>query len=416
VTRPAVHQVLATLGYGDAIGHEVLGIQRVLRGAGYESEIFVETADPRLESVTRDYRELLDASHPDNLLLHHFSIGSKASRVAFALPDRMALVYHNITPPEYFVGVHDLLVELCYLGRRELSAYVQRCELALGDSEFNRRELEGIGFPRTGVLPVVPDFSHLDGEPDPFVARAFDDDWVNLLFVGRIIPNKRIDELIRIFHAYKTRFNPRSRLIVVGAYSGFEAYLAMLHGLAGRLRATDVHLPGHVSNAELAAYYDVADLFISASEHEGFCVPIAEAFYTRVPVVAFAATAVPATMDGAGVLYEDRDPGHVAALADAVLGDTALYERILARQDAALERLRRLDFAGTLLQFVERALSGARLGSPHVTFDFWDQFAGYERLKELQQYRPAIFRALPVENLEFGIRSADVVRNAGRAQ
>ena len=104
--RPRVHQVLATLGYGDAIGHEVLGIQRVLRAAGYESEIFVETADHRLESQTRDYSELVDFSHRYNLLLHHFSLGSKASRTAFALPDRMALIYHNITPPEYFVGLH----------------------------------------------------------------------------------------------------------------------------------------------------------------------------------------------------------------------------------------------------------------------------------------------------------------------
>ena len=94
-----IHQVLATLGYGDAIGHEVLGIQRVLRDRGYQSEIFVETADERLEPLTRDFRELVDVSRPDNLLLHHFSIGSKASRTAFALPDRMALIYHNITPP-----------------------------------------------------------------------------------------------------------------------------------------------------------------------------------------------------------------------------------------------------------------------------------------------------------------------------
>ena len=154
----AVHQVLATLGYGDAIGHEVLGIQRVLRAAGYDSEIFVETADTRLEDLTYDYRDLVDASHPDNLLIHHFSIGSRASRVAYALPDRMALVYHNITPPEFFVGVHKQLVELCWKGRRELKAYVDRCDLALGDSEFNRLELESLGFPDTGVLPVVPDF------------------------------------------------------------------------------------------------------------------------------------------------------------------------------------------------------------------------------------------------------------------
>ena len=142
-----IHQVLATLGYGDAIGHEVLGIQRVLRAAGYESEIFVETADHRLEPLTRDYRELVDASHPDNLLLHHFSLGSKASRTAFALPDRMALIYHNITPPEYFVGVHRTLARQCFRGRRELRAYADRCDLALGDSEFNRQDLEALGFP-----------------------------------------------------------------------------------------------------------------------------------------------------------------------------------------------------------------------------------------------------------------------------
>jgi len=405
--RPAVHQVLATLGYGDAIGHEVLGIQRVLRAAGYTSDIFCETADPRLEDRTRDYRDLLEASSPDNLLLHHFSIGSKASRVAFALPDRMALIYHNITPPEYFVGVHDLLVELCFLGRRELAAYVRRCELALGDSEFNRQELEAIGFRATGVLPVVPDFSHLDEPADAFIARDFDDEWVNLLFVGRIIPNKRIDELIRIFHAYKTQFNPRSRLIVVGAYGGFETYLAMLHGLVGRLGAKDVYLPGHVTNGELVAYYEVADLFLSASEHEGFCVPLTEAFYKRLPVVAYAATAVPATMDGAGVLYEDRAPVHVAAIIDAVLDDAGLYERVVASQDAALARLRGRDFGGTLLRFVEQALSVPRQGSAEVSFDFWDQFDTYERLKVLQQYRPAVFRALPFGNSECGMRSSE---------
>ena len=128
-----VHQVLATLGYGDAIGHEVIGIQRVLRGAGFESDIFVQTADPRLESLTRDYRELTSASRPDNILIHHFSIGSRASRIAYALPDRMILVYHNITPPQYFVDVHKLLVELCFKGLRELKAYPARCDLACHD-------------------------------------------------------------------------------------------------------------------------------------------------------------------------------------------------------------------------------------------------------------------------------------------
>lgn len=390
----AVHQVLATLGYGDAIGHEVLGIQRALVAAGYDSEIFVETADTRLEDLTYDYRDLLDASHPDNLLIHHFSIGSRASRVAYALPDRMALVYHNITPPEYFVGVHKQLVELCWKGRRELGAYVNRCDLALGDSEFNRQELAALGFPRTGVLPVVPGFSHLSGPADRRIAGAYDDEWTNILFVGRMIPNKRIENVIRIFHAYRTRFNPRSRLLLVGSHGGFEKYLTMLHQLIAELGTPDVHFTGHISNEELTAYYEVSDLFLCASEHEGFCVPLMEAFHMRVPVVAYAATAVPATMDGGGVLYENRDPAHVAGIVDAVVSDSELTDRVLASQDAALGRLLARDFDVTLLNFVEQVAAAPRIGSPHVAFDFWDQLRAYERLEELKMYRPGVFKGL----------------------
>jgi L-malate glycosyltransferase len=392
---PAIHQVLATLGYGDAIGHEVLGIQRTLRAAGYRSDIFVETADPRLEPLTRDYRELVDASHQDNLLLHHSSIGSKASRVAYAVPDRMALIYHNITPPEYFVGVHRTLARECYRGRRELQAYAGRCEMALGDSEFNRQDLEALGFSRTGVLPVVPDFSHLDEEPDRYVADQFDDEWTNVLFVGRVIANKKIEDLIRNFHAYHTLYNPRARLLIVGVFSLFERYLAGLSHLVAELGARDVHFLGQVSNAELVAYYEVADLFLCASEHEGFCVPLVESFYKQVPVLAYAATAVPATMDGAGVLYEDQDPVYVAGLMDAILSDFSLQDRIVSGQLEAVQRLQSKDFAGTLLEFVDRILHSPRVGFPHVAFDFWHQFDAAHELEEIRMVRPSAFKALP---------------------
>ncbi len=390
-----IHQVLATLGYGDAIGHEVLGIQRVLRSAGYESEIFVETADYRLEPQTRDYRELLEVSTADSLLLHHFSLGSKASRTAYALPDRMALVYHNITPPEYFVGVHRALARQCFRGRRELGAYAGRCDLALADSEFNRQDLQALGFPRTAVLPVVPDFSHLDRPPNPLLARDFDDEWTNVLFVGRMIPNKKIEDLIRCFHVYHACFNPRARLLLVGAQSGFERYVAALNQLVAALGADHVHFLGHVSDEELVALYEAADVFLCASEHEGFCVPIVEAFYKQVPVVAYAATAVPSTMDGAGVLYHDKDPVQVAALLDAVVSNSTLQDAIVDGQLAALDRLRAKDFAGTLLRMIDRMLSCPRAPAPRVASDFWQQFDAARELEELRLYRPAIYKALP---------------------
>jgi glycosyltransferase involved in cell wall biosynthesis len=372
----------------------VLGIQRVLRAAGYESEIFVENSDPRLEDVTQHYLDLPKASHRDNILIHHFSIGSRASRIAYALPDRMVLVYHNITPPEYFIDIHPVLVQQCFLGRRELSFYASRCDLALGDSEYNRRELEEAGFPRTDVLPVVPGFSHLAGPPDRTNAKWFDDGWVNLLFVGRVIPSKRIEDLIRWFQAYKKWFNPRSRLLLVGSHGGFERYVTMLHDFIARLGVSDVHLQGHVSNEELVAYYDIADVFVCASEHEGFCVPLIEAFHMGIPVIAYAAAAVPATMDGGGILVDTKDPVTVAALIDELVTNAALQDRVLANQDAALARLEARDFDGTLLRFIEQVTRSPRTPHPPVAPDFWDQVASAEQLAEIRLTRPGAFMAM----------------------
>ena len=138
----------------------------------------------------------------------------------------MALIYHNITPPEYFIGVHRTLVGQCFRGRRELRAYVDRVRSRARRLGIQPAGSRALGFPRTAVLPVVPDFSHLDREPNRFVADQFDDDWTNILFVGRVIANKKIENVIRFFHAYHTVFNPRSRLIIVGMYNLFERYLA----------------------------------------------------------------------------------------------------------------------------------------------------------------------------------------------
>jgi glycosyltransferase involved in cell wall biosynthesis len=210
-----------------------------------------------------------------------------------------------------------------------------------------------------------------------------------------VIPNKKFETLIRAFHVYRTRHNPRSRLLLVGSYSGFEKYLSLLQELIARLQTPDVHFLGHISNEELTALYDIADLFLCASAHEGFCVPIVEAFYKGVPVLAYASTAVPATMDGGGVLYDTTDPIEIARLMEAMLDDPALEDAVLASQDAALTRLEGRDFAGTLLRFVDDVLRAPARPAPDVAWDFWAQFEQFERLEELRQFRPALYQALP---------------------
>jgi len=288
-------------------------------------------------------------------------------------------------------------VRQCYHGRRELLPYRARVDLALGDSEFNRQELEAIGFPRTAVLPVVPGFSHLQGPEDTRIIDAFDDDRTNILFVGRVVPNKRPDQLIRYFHAYKTLYDPRARLILAGSYGGFETYVAQLHDLIARLGVQDVTLLGQVSDDAIATLYDVADLFLCASEHEGFCVPIMESFHTQLPVLAYAATAVPATMDGGGVLFDTREPREVAALMHGLVSDARLAATVVAAQDAALARLLARDFDGMVVKFVNEVLAGPRQPAPSVAYDFWRQFRLADELEAIRQFRPAAFRALPLE-------------------
>jgi len=149
-----------------------------------------------------------------------------------------------------------------------------------------------------------------------------------------------------------------------------------------------------VSNEELTALYDIADLFLCASEHEGFCVPLVESFYKGVPVIAYAATAVPATLDGGGVLYTTKDPFEIATLMRAILDAGDLEDAVLASQDAALARLGQKDFAATLLRFVDEVRAAPPRPAPEVAYDFWPMFDQAERLEELRQFRPAIYRAL----------------------
>ena len=287
-----VHQLLAALSYGDAIGNEALAIRKHLRAAGYASDIFAEKVHPRVAHLARPLWEYPAVSSAETVCLFHFSIGSAAGRLIFHAPDRLVSIYHNITPAHFFMGFHRHLAGLCYHGRRELAAFAARTELALGDSEFNRRELAEAGYARTAVLPIVLDLSLYDRAPSPVVRRLYDRTRTNLLFVGRIIPNKRIEDLLRVFAAYQRYVNPVSRLLLVGDYRGHERYFDRLAQMVDELRLDEVVFTGQVDDDELYACYRAADLFLCLSEHEGFCVPLQEAMVFGVPVIAYDGGAV----------------------------------------------------------------------------------------------------------------------------
>ncbi len=335
----SVHQLLSNYDYGDAIGNHARALRALLRRWGYASEIYAQYIHEGLARDARFYTRYREASAPGNILLFHFSIGSDVTSFFAGLPDRKVLVYHNITPAEYFVGVNARVADRCRRGRWELERLAAVTDLALGVSEFNRRELEAAGFRQTGVLPVLLDETSYALPPVPALQQAYGQG-TNLLFVGRVAPNKRVEHLLKTYYFYR-RLDPGSRLLVVGTAVDTEGYLAGCQKLAAELGVLDgVVFTGPVPQAELVTYYRLASVYLSLSEHEGFCVPLLEAMRFGVPIVAYAAAGVPETMGAAGVLVGEKDFPTLAELIHRVATEPALRERLVAGQR---ERLRAFD-------------------------------------------------------------------------
>ena len=339
----AIHQLVAGFSKGDAISDEARTLQGIFRRWGYESTIFTEAhcIHPELRREADDIRGLHPT--PGDVVLLHLSIGS-AVNVRFAgLDCRRVILYHNITPPGYFTIFHPQTAEKLRQGREQMAALAGAADINLADSRFNAAELVQAGYTDVRVLPLVIDFRRLDVRPDPTVMEAYRDGIPNVLFVGRCAPNKCIDDLIRLFAVYQRNLRPPSRLLHVGSFTGMEAYHGLCRIQARNLGLSEVHFLGSVSRAQLAACYRVADVFLSASEHEGFCIPLLESMHFDVPVIAFAAGAVPETMDGAGILYRDKSPAPVAEMLDRLVADPALRQAVIAGQRARLRRYHALN-------------------------------------------------------------------------
>jgi L-malate glycosyltransferase len=353
-----INQILAALEYGDAIGNEALAINRLLKSWGYKSSIYADGIHPKLADMASPCRKYRKTSSPDDVAIFHFSIGSEASKFVKTLPDKKILIYHNITPPHFFWGINDALIYLLRSGREELSEFADISDLALGVSEYNRRELVDLGFKKTGVLPLLIDFNNYLRVPDPKILREFDDDYINLIFVGRIAPNKRHEDLIKMFYYFNKYIEPRSRLILVGSYKGMDRYYSMLQNLISRLGLdNNVYMTGHVSLEEMISYYKLADVFVSMSEHEGFCVPLLESMYFGVPIMAFASSAIPDTLNGSGVLLREKKYEEAAEMAYLLATDEDLRDKIIRKQK---ERVKDFDpkiVEGMLKKYIEEVIS-----------------------------------------------------------
>jgi glycosyltransferase involved in cell wall biosynthesis len=251
--------------------------------------------------------------------------------------------YHNITPGHFFAGYDAGVVALVTRGRAELAGLAGRVDLALGDSEYNRAELEALGFTDTGVFPIAVNTARLTGAPArPALERVLRDGLTNILFVGRIVPNKKLEDHLRLAEHYKRYVDAYHRFIFVGREDACPRYYAMVRALMNQYRMTSERFwfVGQVPDADLATFYRTASAYVSLSEHEGFCVPLLEAMACEVPVLAYASSAVPETLGGAGVAFSPKDLEYAAELLGLLVYDDDLRADVLAGQ-----RRRLMDFA-----------------------------------------------------------------------
>lgn len=338
----AVHQLVPNFTGGDAIGHHALEVQRALRGAGYDSQIFAEAIAPEVRHAGTPWERIKKRGSAD-LFVYQASTGSPMTEFLLGRPEPLAVNYHNITPALYFERWEPGAAAAMRAARNQLRSLAARTDLAIAVSAYNAAELTDLGFPEPVVAPLLVDLDHLSQEPDPRAmawlerSAAGGSRW---LFVGRVAPNKCQHDVIAAFAAYRRLHDPAARLSLVGGFTAplyrrsLEAMIEAL-GVAGAVDLTDT-----VSPAQLLAHYRSADVFVCLSEHEGFCVPIIEAMHLGVPVVAFEAAAVPDTVAQAGVLLPEKDPVLVAGAVHAVLRDP---ERVAAL--AAAGRARAAEFA-----------------------------------------------------------------------
>jgi glycosyltransferase involved in cell wall biosynthesis len=323
--------------------------------------VYAQFRDRRLDDPGKDYRDY--SARPDDIIIFHYSVGSPLTDFVLQLTDRCQVIpyYHNVTPPGFLRGYNEPLADLLEQGREGLARF-KDAPLALAASEYNRKEMLELGFRHVEVLPYFVTFDALRdsaaGPPGQKIVARFDDSVVNLLFVGRLVPNKRQDDLIRAFNAYHHLVNPHARLLLIGSDANAPGYRLELEGLAAALNLADhIHMPGGVGLREgLGGYYQAADLFLCLSEHEGFCIPLVEAMAFDLPVIAYRAAGVPYAMGGAGILVSAKRYDFIAELIGLVVQDQAVRQKVIAGQRRRLDKLAPSHVAARLEMCIEQIL------------------------------------------------------------
>jgi glycosyltransferase involved in cell wall biosynthesis len=346
-----VHQFLPTFEYG-AVGNHSSLARKILQEAGHTSEIYAAEIRPSI--VCEGAIPLGQYRGGADVIVYQLAIGSVAADAALARTEPLVVNSHNMTPLRYLVGWDHIGSHGVAWGLVQLKELAARASLGLAVSHFNEAELIEAGFSNTAVAPFLIDLRTLEIEPDPAVKAAAGTTW---LFVGRLAANKAQHDLVKAFAAYRQFHDADAQLVLVGGGTDGKYGKTLARFVHGLGLDDAVTITGQVTDETLAAYYEIADVFVSASEHEGFCVPLLEAMHHRVPIVAYGAAAVPETLGNAGLLLHEKDPCTIAAAAYRVVSDSALQRQLV---ESGARRVPGFDVTRTGPVFIDAVLSAAR--------------------------------------------------------
>ena len=350
MAKKVLHQVSAAAMVGDATSDHVFLIQKWLRDFGFSSEVFSPNTQKALENEVRRFN--VSALASEEILIFHHTIGAPALDQIWERKIPLILIYHNITPPEFFAGTDPVLTRNLERGREQLAKIQPITKLALAASPYSEQELKELNFTETAVLPIVLDETKYQLPLDQHLQDQCQNLGALLLFVGRLSPNKKQEDLLKLLHFYR-RFEADAHLVLVGGLQSKE-YVSWLRQFAASLGLEDaVTITGHVTHQELVTYFKTADLFVSMSEHEGFCKPLIESMHLGLPVLAYAATAVPSTMGGAGVLFHENDYEALAEIADLLVQNQELRQRIISGQNERVKNFLEPNFSQLCANYLQ---------------------------------------------------------------
>lgn len=350
--KKAIHQFTPSIALGDGVSNGLLYIQKLLKELNYDSNIYV--AREHIDKDVKHYIYHIDEYKPakNQILFYHHSIGHSYHDTIMQFEDKKVMIYHNITPPHFFKH-NKYIQELCILGREQLAKSSRYFVASIADSDYNAKELKSYNYQNITTLPLLVDQENQTAhKPNQALSQKHKETY-NIIFIGRVVSNKAQHRLIDLAYALKQKGIKNFKIFIIGGASE-PSYMNFLHQYRKNLNLCDeVEITGKVSDEDLAAYYQEADLYLSLSNHEGFGIPLVEALRFDIPILAYDIGGISSTIPKEGLLKR-KSTSFLTKKILKLKGDKKLQSLLIKKQQTKLKTFSKQNIKNRLKKFLQK--------------------------------------------------------------